>query len=306
LKILILGYSNLVKTKILPVFKKYKIHYSIASKSQLITDKLCKFKYKCYNEAINNSKADIVYISLANINHFYWAKKALEKNYHVIIDKPISLNLKQVRNLIDLAKNKNRLISESIFFNYNIQYKILNNLISNTNIDHININFVYPYPYKRKILISKNTGGGIIFDTLPYVAAIARIYCKTKVLKIYKLIKKGNNKTPIKCNLLFKFKNLTMSCYLSFGIEYENQVTFFSKNMKVKIDRAFSVSPNTNMTVEYYRLGSRYKKKIFTDNSFKNFFFEVLQSIKDKKFNRYHSSILKDAQFKEKIIKSNL
>lgn len=303
MEILILGYSNLVKAKILPVFKKYKIDYSIASKSQLITDKLCKFKFKCYNEALNNSKADIAYISLANVDHFFWAKKALEKKFHVIVDKPITLNLKQARKLINLAKKKNRLISESIFFNYNIQYKILNNLITNKNIDHININFVYPYPYKRKILITKKTGGGIIFDTLPYVAAIARIYCKTKVLKIHKIIKNDKNKTPTKYNLLFKFKNSTMSCYLSFGIEYDNQITFFSKNMKVKVNRAFSVPTNTNMTVEYYYLNSKYEKNFLTDDSFKNFIFEVLKNIKNNKFGEYYSSILKDAQFKEKILK---
>jgi len=303
LKILILGYSNLVKTKILPFFKRYKINYSIASKSQLITDKFCKLKYKSYNEALNNSKADIVYISLANINHFDWAKKALEKNYHVIVDKPITLDLKQANHLVNLAKKKGKLISESIFFNYNIQYKILNNLISNQNIDHININFVYPYPYKRKMLLSKKKGGGIIFDTLPYVAAIARIYCKTKLLKICKVIKKNSRDLTTKCNLLFQFKNCTMSCYLSFGIEYNNQVTFFSKNMKVKVNRAFSVPTNTNMTVEYYYLNSKYEKNFLADDSFKNFIFEVLKNIKNNKFSEYYSSILKDAQFKERILK---
>ena len=306
MKILILGYSNLVKRKILPVFRKYKINYSIASKSQLITDKFCKLKFKCYNEALNNSKADIVYISLANINHFFWAKKALEKNYHVIVDKPITLNLKQTKKLITLAKKKKKLISESIFFNHNIQYKVLNNLISNQKIDHININFVYPYPHKRKILISKNAGGGIILDALPYVAAIARIYCKTSISKIYKIIKKSKDNLPTKCNLLFKFKNCTMSCYLSFGIEYDNQVTFFTKNMKIKINRAFSVPSNTNMIIKYYYLNLKYKKKFITDNSFKNFFFEILKDLKNNKFYRYHSSILKDAQFKNKVLKNNL
>ncbi len=305
MKILILGYSNLVKKKILPVFRKHKINYSIASKSQLINDKFCKLKFKCYEKALSNSKADIVYISLANINHFFWAKKSLEKNYHVIVDKPITLDLKQAKNLITLAKKKNRLISESIFFNYNIQYKILNNLISKKKIDHININFVYPYPYKRKILTSKNTGGGIIFDTLPYVAAIARIYCKTKVSKIYIIVKKKNN-LPIKYNLLIKFKNCTMSCYCSFGVEYDNQLNFFSKNMKIKINRAFSIPANTKVIMKYYHLNTQYEKEFIAENSFKNFFFDVLKNIKNNKLSRYHSSILEDARFKDQILKNNL
>ena len=107
MKVLILGYSQLVKNKILPFFRKYKINYSISSRSQLINDNFCKNKFNCYNEALNFSKADIVYISLANINHFFWAKKALEKNYHVIVDKPITLNIDQVKYLVNIAKIKN-------------------------------------------------------------------------------------------------------------------------------------------------------------------------------------------------------
>lgn len=306
MKILILGYSNLVKTKILPFFRSHKISYSIASKSQLINDKSCKHKFKNYNEALNKSKANIVYISLANINHFYWAKKSLEKNYHVIVDKPITLDLSQTKELINLAKKKSKLISESIFFNYNIQYKNLNNLIRNENIDHVNINFVYPYPYKRKILISKKLGGGIIADTLPYVAAIARIYCKTNLLQVYKIIKKNIDNLPIKCNLLLQFENCTISCYLSFGIEYDNQITFFSKNKKIIVNRAFSTPVNTNMTIKYYYLNSKYEKNFITDNSFKNYFLEVLKNIKNNNFDIYHSSILKDSEFKNKIFKNKL
>jgi hypothetical protein len=73
--------------------------------------------------------------------------------------------------------------------------------------------------------------------------------------------------------------------------------------MNIKINRAFSVPENTNMNIKYYHLNSKYEKKFVTDNSFKNFFFEVLKNIKNNNFNRYHSSILADAQFKNKILK---
>ena len=73
--------------------------------------------------------------------------------------------------------------------------------------------------------------------------------------------------------------------------------------MNIKINRAFSVPENTNMNIKYYHLNSKYEKKFVTDNSFKNFFLEVLQNIKNNNFNIYHSSILADAQFKNKIFK---
>ena len=53
--------------------------------------------------ALKKSKTDVVYISLINSLHYYWAKKALNKNYHVIVDKPISENYSQAKNLIKIA-----------------------------------------------------------------------------------------------------------------------------------------------------------------------------------------------------------
>ena len=50
--------------------------------------------------ALNSSKANIVYISLPNSLHYYWAKKSLEKGYHVIVDKQLPENSKQANNLI--------------------------------------------------------------------------------------------------------------------------------------------------------------------------------------------------------------
>ena len=51
---------------------------------------------------------------------------------------------------------------------------------------------------------------------------------------------------------------------------------------------------------------SKYEKKFIAENSFKNFFFDVLKNIKNNKLNIYHSAILEDARFKDQILKNNL
>ena len=55
--------------------------------------------------------------------HYIWASKALSSGYHVIVDKPLCKNLKQIKNLIKLSIKKKKLISEAIFFNYHNQIK---------------------------------------------------------------------------------------------------------------------------------------------------------------------------------------
>ena len=92
MKILILGYSDLSKRKIIPTLKKNfkNIRISISSNSKSKIDNI--EWYNNYEEALKKSKADIVYISTHNSKHYFWAKKSLNYNYHVIIDKPITLN----------------------------------------------------------------------------------------------------------------------------------------------------------------------------------------------------------------------
>ena len=103
MKILILGYSSIFKKRILNVFIKNNIKFCIASKSSVQKEKKAFSWYRNYNCALNQSNADLVYISLPNSFHYYWAKKALNKNYHVIVDKPISENYSQAKNLIKIS-----------------------------------------------------------------------------------------------------------------------------------------------------------------------------------------------------------
>ena len=110
MKILILGYSSLFKKRILNVLLKNNIKFCIASKSSVQKEKKAFSWYSSYSFALNHSNADLVYISLPNAFHYYWAKKALDKNYHVIVDKPISENYSQAKNLIKIAKRKKKLI----------------------------------------------------------------------------------------------------------------------------------------------------------------------------------------------------
>ena len=125
MKILILGYSSLCKRKIVPALKEKLniVKFCICSKSQKKENIGAYAWYRDYKVALEKSEANLVYISLANYLHYFWAKKALEKNYHVIIDKPATLNYKQAKSLVKLARKKKRLLSEAVVFYYHHQIR---------------------------------------------------------------------------------------------------------------------------------------------------------------------------------------
>ena len=123
MKVLILGYSNIVKKRVLSILKEKKIKIFIASKSYKKKIPGIKEQFQSYEYALKKCKPNIVYISLPNSKHFEWAQKSLKHKYNTIIDKPITSNVKQLDELIKLSKKNKRLLVESTFFNYHIQIK---------------------------------------------------------------------------------------------------------------------------------------------------------------------------------------
>ena len=118
MKLLILGYSDFVKRRILPIlasdFKKIKI--AIASKTQRFDFKSKEIVFfRDYLKSIKEFKPDIVYISLPNSLHYKWAKETLSRKINVIVDKPITLKLKQTNDLIHSSK-ANKIISRGNYF----------------------------------------------------------------------------------------------------------------------------------------------------------------------------------------------
>jgi len=218
IKILILGYSDLCQRKVIPVLKKNvkKFHFSVCSKSKKIKNIGAYACFKNYDDALRKSNADIVYISLINSSHYYWAKKSLKYNYHVIIDKPATINFKQAKELVKLAKIKRKLLSEAITFQEHSQIKkALREIKSLNKIKHVEAKFIIPKLERKNFRNFKNLGGGCILDMGPYAASVFRMFIDPKDKKYHlshwiKKSKKGLDK-EFKIYAYTKKKNLCWS-----------------------------------------------------------------------------------------------
>ncbi len=78
--------------------------------------------YYDYDELLD-SDADTIYIALPNFLHYSFAKKALEKNKHLIIEKPITSNYQEAKELKELAQKKHLIILEAMNVHYLPSYK---------------------------------------------------------------------------------------------------------------------------------------------------------------------------------------
>ena len=67
-------------------------------------------QYNSYKKAIKNSSVELVLIATPTSTHFKIAKYALENSKHIMVEKPLSLSLKEVKKLNKIAKQNNKFI----------------------------------------------------------------------------------------------------------------------------------------------------------------------------------------------------
>ena len=70
--------------------------------------------YTDYDELLEKSDIDTVYVGLVNNVHYEYTKRALEKGKHVILEKPLVGTFEEAKELMDLAKNNNLYVLEAI------------------------------------------------------------------------------------------------------------------------------------------------------------------------------------------------
>ena len=111
---------------IVPVFieatKSVKGYKYVAISSPHSVDKLKDLKEKYnmnyfslnYEDLLNDKNIDVIYIGTPNSTHYEIAKKALENNKHVILEKPFTVTSKQCKELIELAKRKKKVLFDAV------------------------------------------------------------------------------------------------------------------------------------------------------------------------------------------------
>lgn len=152
-----------------------------------------------YDELLN-SDLDAVYIALPNNLHFEFAKKALESNKNVIIEKPITSTYKEALILSDLAKEKQLFIFEAITNQYFPNYKKIKELLPTLgNIRIVQCNYSqYSSRYdsfkEGNVLPAfdpKFSGGALMDLNIYNIHYVVGLFGKPKNIEYYPNIERG-------------------------------------------------------------------------------------------------------------------
>ena len=276
-KILLIGYSNLARKRLLKTFIKNRIPFDVATRSFKKKIKGSIEKFNDYNKALRYSDADIVYLSLPNSMHYYWSKKILKLGYHLIVDKPISIKIGELNNLIKIAKKKKLLISEATFFNYHNQFKFLQKIIGKLqNIEQFFVNFTIPMPKKNSILLSKKFAGGVLMDMGPYIASINRIFFNENLKNKSIIMKKNKKKLITSLDVYLRYETKIFTGTFRFGKDYKNEILIYLKDKYIELKRVFSPPDDIKLNMEINTQDRLKIIQVKKDNCFKIIYLKYL------------------------------
>ena len=84
---------------------------------EVVTNSIEKL-YGRYDEVIDDSEVDAVYLPLPNHLHLPWVVKSLEHGKHVLCEKPLACNSAEARKMIEAAGQNNRLLMEALMYRF--------------------------------------------------------------------------------------------------------------------------------------------------------------------------------------------
>lgn len=148
--------------------------------------KIPKF-YDNYESLARDPDVEVVYIGTINPQHYPLGKLMLEHGKHVLIEKPLTMNLKQTKELIKIAREKKLFLMEAIWSRFFPLYQFMMETIRQGTIGDVKyIKSAFGIPIETVDRIAeKELGGGTILDLGIYtINVFAMIYKGLQPLKI--------------------------------------------------------------------------------------------------------------------------
>ena len=93
--------------------------YAVASRNKERAEKFAgennvKKAYGSYDEIIKDKDIDVVYIATPHSNHYEYIIKSLNNNKHVLCEKAITVNERELEEALKIAREKNLVLEEAM------------------------------------------------------------------------------------------------------------------------------------------------------------------------------------------------
>ena len=142
--------------------------------------------YGSYEEIVQDPKIDLVYVATPHSHHYEHMKLALQHDKPILCEKPFTVNAKEAREILDLAKTRNVMVAEAIWTRYLPMRYILNEVLATDIIGEVKsltVNLGYAINHIPRLALPELAGGALL-DVGVYTINFALMVLGEEIEKI--------------------------------------------------------------------------------------------------------------------------
>jgi predicted dehydrogenase len=317
----VLGGSSFAERSLIPAINELSDNFEIlgiASRDEKKAERLAKkFNtngYNNYNDLLNNSELQAIYIPLPNSLHYKWIKESIGKGLHVLVEKSLSCSFSEVEELTNLASEKNLALVENFQFRFHSQLDFIKTLVKDGKIGElrcIRSSFGFPpFPDKNNIRYKKELGGGALLDCGAYPIKIAQEFLgKELFVKASNLHFDKDLEVDIWGGAYLEQVNGDLFAQIAFGFDnyYQCNIELWGSEGKIYTNRIFTAPINYKPTVKLETKDGVEEVELKEDNAYKNMllnFYAVTLNIEERE-KEYKSNLVQAKLLSELFSKAS-
>ncbi|PBC05458.1 Gfo/Idh/MocA family oxidoreductase [Mesorhizobium sp. WSM3860] len=209
-----------------------------------------------YEELLASKEVDGVYIPLPTSQHVEWTAKAIEAGKHVLVEKPLALDAKDIPPLIRLRDEKKVLVCEAFMVVYHPQWIKVRDLIASGAIGrlrHVQGAFSYYNVDPTNMRNQLDLGGGALPDIGVYPTVSTRFSTGKEPLRVQATIERDKTfGTDIYSSIRADFGDFELSFYLSTQMAARQVMVFHGEKGFIEVFGPFNAGLYDHHRIELH------------------------------------------------------
>ena len=185
--------------------------------------------YNDYNDLLEDSNVDAVYIPLPNHIHIEWATRCLQAGKHVLCEKPISMAADEIDRLIHLRDKAQLLVAEAYMVVHHPQWQLAKEFVDAGKLGKlVQIDGVFSYNNADDPLNIRNQarfGGGGIPDIGVYPYGVSRFVTGSEPIEVLSADIVFENEVDVWANVSAQFPGFKMQAVTSMRAAPRQEMT---------------------------------------------------------------------------------
>ncbi|EGT5619536.1 Gfo/Idh/MocA family oxidoreductase [Clostridium perfringens] len=189
--------------------------YAVASRNkeraeQFARENNVKKAYGSYDEIIKDKDIDVVYIATPHSNHYEYIIKSLNNNKHVLCEKAITVNEKELEEALKIAREKNLVLEEAMtLFHMPLYEKVIKKInkedLGKVNMVQVSFGSFKEYDENNRFF-NLDLAGGALLDIGTYALSFARYFLSSMPDEILSTVKKAKTGVDEQSGIILKTK----------------------------------------------------------------------------------------------------